>query len=807
MSAQAESLNSLATTKLMLRRNVAKITVTETSDTPTSFESALWGAALSGTLTAGITDHLTASPETPALTTPAALNPDNGMYSPIYIYPTINNGNTFLIVKASFNNNDYYYRIDFNNESGRLNLKANHWYEVIVGEINGTGFDTPDEAAKHPSSGINATIYDHAPDVYDMISDGIRELGVTDIINYTGTPNAEGIYSEKILTIKYYSAVADEMKKAPEVKSKDGWLAISDPAISDGDGSGTPGKIATYRLRFKTTDALGSLKGKITTFWRGLDRETVVNWTRAFNGNNVSEATLTIKNGSNSTDATINTYWDFLAGKGTLGSKTGDTPKLFGISSDKMGGKTRNEGFHFPVMYGKKGQEWSYEYNITMKLADEEDFSWSLTFDSKCDNVIKNNVTISPESGNHKKGNSDVSFKLTCPATAGGYTYGTGKLILTITPTEQSQATSKRYEFGLYHTGFFHFDTGNHRTDSHETGYYYYEVLPITIETSSEIRYILDRNLGAKAAGMYIQKSDGTSHIGAGAAWPFNCEEESAGGYYKVAVYNDKKYEDPAIFDDEEYVNGTIQTRVSPPGYRVPQQDVWDALRNSSKFITRQLSANNISYFSSFYVSTVKENGVSRNDTIYFPKSRYLDGTNQNGETNTGYYWTKTPAAGTEKDEIGKWLKSLQINGSSSTYINGNITDYSMSLRCVNDITDEKSVKVTAFNVNGATHVFLYSGNISDGKYMSTWPGIPIGNHSTMETGWFNFVYESTSYSADDLKVIFNFVESTGEIKTISKNQKSSLKEAEGWDATEFKNKWVKCDRHTGTRIVTSTKP
>ncbi|MCM1093478.1 MAG: hypothetical protein NC421_05930 [Lachnospiraceae bacterium] len=801
MSASVESLASLATDKVMLRRNVAKITVTNKVDTPTSSPSQLWGAAASGTLTAGATNALTDTPETTTMSGETVSNGDD-TYSPIYAYPTRNlNDKPFVIIKAPFNGEYYYYPILFKNTDGAmLDLRANHWYEVIVGEVKAAGFDTDEEAARNWHDVlVDATIYDHAPEVYDMISDGIRELGVTDVIEYDGQADDSG-FSEKILTVKYYSPIASEMEKAPKVEAMEEWIELSEPTITNGDDSDTPGKIATYKIKFKTSQALGALEGAIRTSWRGLDRETSVKWNRPFNGNDVSTVKLTIINGG--TNATISDYWKFLAGEGTGTAISGEAPTLLGISPDKMCGIKRNEGFHFPVMYGPDGNRWSYKYDVTMTtLTDEDDFDWSIRFSPNSDAVISNNVKFSTTGGVHTKGQSDVTFTLTCDGAAPGYTYGVGQMILEIAPRNKTaEKIQKRYLFNLYHTGFFHFDSNQYgyRKDQHATAYYYYEVLPI--DGPQGVRYILDRNLGATAAGMYIQKLDGTSHITGAPSTAFGPGNESAGGYYAVARYYKNDYRDPDMYD-------TSSNRLSPPGYRVPSQAAWNSIRNSAKFVTKQETTNNVSYFTSYYLTKVTESGITRTDTIYFPKSRYMEGNNPNGDANTGYYWTMTPAAGTEKEEIGKWLKSLQLNGSTSTYINGNVVNHYMSVRCINDIKDDNKINVTSFNVSGATHVFLYHGEVSDDNYMSNWPGVPIGNYSTMENGWFNFVYESANYAAKDLKAIFNFVDRSGKIITISKNNGSGLKDSEGWQAEELLHKWVKCDRNAKTVTTTTDRP
>ena len=715
----------------------------------------------------------------------------------LYTYPceSSKSANTCLVVGGKYKGIDAYYRIDLTeNETGnRLDINPNHWYEVRIKSVNNQGYPTADEAARHPSD-IEVEIKDHAPTVLDMAFDGIRELGVTDSIT-------KGESNTATLTVKYYSDIAEEMNTVPTIKSDVNWITISATGTPQPDDNG--GKVVEYTVTF-TEDAtelgLGTLEGAITVTWQGLERKTAVEWVRPFNGKEIcSTTTLTITPTDGTGNKVITDYWTFLSGTGTETTAAGVSPKLFGAQPDDMGGKVRNAGFHFPVMYGKKDvtttqARWSYTYYVVTRL---ETSKYTIT-PSLSDNYIK-----------FKKEDDDngyYAFTLTRDGNAVGndgsdgseendYNYYIGSLILSIEPISQREAPkiAPKYVFDLYHTGFFHYDTGNHRKDSHETGYYYYEVLPVDGATGTRTRYILDRNLGAKAAGMYIQTADGSNHISS-SEWPFGPGEKSAGGYYEVAYQGDN-FTGPQMYDD-----------VCPPGYRVPQQRMWDAIRNSNKFTTAQAQAS-ASYFRAEYKTTldVERNGVTEKETIYFPKSRYMENGSMTGDANAGYYWSQTEAAGTEKDEIGRWLKSLQITGEVTSYINGNVQTFGMSVRPINDVTDNANYNVISFNVWGATHVFLYTGDTKDKNYTTSWPGHAIGNSDTADKQFFNFVYESTVYSAANLKVIFNYVDASGKITTISKNGIDGLHDgdtwAQGWDVSTL-DKYIKCDKDKSTSHI-----
>lgn len=799
------SLNSAAllTNNIILYRTEAKLTI-ENDATTFRLESAkLYNAATKGYVTAGIPEadntYATAVGASGSSTANTPIDFKNNL---LYTYPCRNTeeNTVYIIVGGKYAGNDAYYRLDLYKGKEALDINPNYWYEIHINSVTGPGYPSAEEAAKHPSANMTVTIHDHAPEVFDIAFDDTHELGVTDVITYSA--NGEG---KEILTVKYYTKNTAEMDTPPVLTCDDDWLTIGEPVISvAGDDTETPGKIARYPVKFKATDQLGSLDALIKTTWQGLSRTTQVNWTRIFNGNAISTAVLTIHPTDGTGDKVISKYWTFLSGTGTAPGNAGEAPRLYGIQPEKMGGKVRNEGFHFPVMYGERGKaneaRWSYSYEVTMTNIENAkyDCSWQITGDAAIQNI-----TCTPNTAG-----TNYSFTLTRIGNASGndgseagvtndYTYGTGKLILTVEPkgSKETVRVASRYEFDLYHTGFFHYDTGNHRTDNHDNGYYYYEVLPVDGATD-RTRYILDRNLGAKAAGMYIQTLEGTSHVPANEGWPFSCGNESAGGYYKVAYDEGTTfYNDPVMFDDD-----ATKSNVCPPGYRVPKQRMWDAIRNSKKFISRQSTAGATSYFTSYYETEVTDNGSPVTERIYFPKSRFLDGNSQSGDANSGYYWTQTAAVGTEKDEIGRWLKSLQLSGAATSYINGQVKNYSMSVRCINAVDDPETYNVTSFNVKGATHVFLYKGEVSDKEYTTSWPGHAIGNYSTVDN-FFNFVYESTVYKPEDLKVIFNYVDDKGVIKTISKNGNVELSKAKGWEVKDLVDKNVECDRNNPSEI------
>lgn len=818
------SLSDLTTKDIPLYRNGTKITVnnavssgsSEQTFEPgaTAYQFSVFGTAIKSSILAGYlsTPDSKEYCGSPVSTYKFSNDVENNQF--VYTHPTLNTGDnegkTFIIVKANYQKKDYFYRLDFKQKKPKqgsttgeeeemyLDLLPNHWYQVMIESVDGPGYSSPEEASKHPLSLITYDIHDHAPIIYNMISDGMRELGVTHEVTYNNGVIEDEKWSEKYIDIKCFSKYDSEMTSLPEgltIISEDEWLEISDPEITDANLIGTgsesdpnhTGRVFRYKLRFKKTAELGTLNSDITVAWKGLTRKIPVTWERSFSGSDLCKVKLRIYNEENELQEEITDYWGFLASKEEGSNYSG--AGLWGISPSKNNGKIRNQGLHFPVMYGDPGKtneaRWRYEYEVDMTALKDYDFEWKAKIEG--DPTILDHVKIngsSTLSGTHQM-NDNLIFTITRPGNAytnsgsvdgetNDYTYGTGKFILNVTTKpkadEPGSRLSNEYSFDLYHTGFFHKDPQTERADTQDPdNYYYYEVVPI--QGAVRMRYWLDRNLGAKSSGMYIEATGGTAYYG---------DSDAAGGYYQVANYN--KYNDP-----------TMITTIAPPGYRVPQQKVWDAMRNSERFHT-EVSGN---HFESYYETNDPKIGK-----VYFPKAMMMENSSKLGESRAGYYWTRTASTGTEKEEIGKWLKMLVISGSSTSYINGNIETYKASVRCINNIPDDNKLKRTSFNVNGATHVYLYKLD-TDGKTKiptTSWPGHVIGNYSTMKDGWFNFVFESTDFDPDELYVIFNFVDEKGIIHTMSPETVSNKKnptdkknpteitptEAEGWKVKDF---------------------
>lgn len=764
MSSKGCKLSDLVNKSVSLMHNAAKVTVT--SAKPAADDEApadaglpfgVFGTATTGKVMAGGIEDL----GTPSAV--SAYPADLTANAVTFVHPTKNTGNdegkSFVIIKAKYNGTDYFYCLGFQQlkekeneddaeEAEFIDIAPNHWYEFLVTKVKGPGYSTPEEAHQYPSPMVEYTITDHAPAIYNMISDGVRELGVPhELSPETGETTVD-------LYVKVYSPFEGEMSADKITLSNiPDWATAGTPTEVTSDASilgspaydesdGTPGRVFRIPLTL-SSGGTGTISADLTVSWQLLQRTVPLVWERAFVGSELASVNLTIDNGTNNvasgdgeTTVSNQEYWSYLN-------------QVYGVRPEDNNGVARNDGLHFPLMYGEGDTKWTYSYKVEL-----------------------NGSIVSGGTPSYKVVGTDAAkYTLT--------NRGSGSFTITRTDDDwdyidnskvEISVDGKKYYLKLYHTGFFHYDNRKHDKDKINGGDHisdwnsnptYYEVI-----TTSNGDHWLDRNIGATSAGMYVIGEAGS--------------DEAAAGYYLVAGKY-VQYGDPEIYSD-----------ICPPGYEIPDQTMWDNLRKANGFITD----TDTNSFSTYYLT-------SKGRKVYFPKARYYNDLNYSllrGEEYAGYYWTRTPATGTEKNEIGNWLKCLLISGSSTSYINGSVEGYGskyfMQVRAgaKKEGQTTGTMQKTNFLVEGATHVFLYTvGSNNARNPLITWPGRAIGTAETMKEGHlFNYIYESDVNTPDKLYVIFNYVDSKGIIKTYShdgsgRTQVTTNKDPEdcyGWKVT-----------------------
>lgn len=655
-----------------------------------------------------------------------------------YFYPvaaydaSLNINGAFILLRAlnTATNTNSWYRLNLRDDNTKnpVDILPNHHYSIIITSITGDGHATYAEAAGNITGdeGITYEIHDHAANVYSMVTDGIRELGVTESFQWDTSLTA-GV--QTTFTVKWYSHNTGEEATEPSLTLTSGeeWLSLNKTGglvgttdeTSGNQDTDHPGTRKKYTLTIKENPTyIGPALIKVE--WMGLSREIEISLDLNADHEALCNVSLKIYEGS-TLRYDISNYWKFLDGTDT-------NYKLFGVSEAANNGNARNEGFHFAMPYGTDSK-WTYVYTIDFNSSIYDTGAKIIGVELPDDNELVS-FDDTPSETNKL---SSLTFRY-----SGGVTtdYQLSSVTFILEDTSQQSHT---HSFPIYHTGFFHNHSAGDGVNV-EDGFYYYEVVSLGGS------HWLDRNLAAKSKGMYIEANDGSTQFG---------DIDAKGGYFTVAQAGGIVNEKP--------VDPTMQPGVCPPGYHVPSKTEWDKLKNSSDFITSQRRTNTGEvYYTSEYLT---EN--THIDAIYFQKSRYENAGVSSGEAAAGYYWTATRSDGLEKDEIGQWLKVFNIKGSSSSYINGDIRGHKMSVRCAYGNTAETDQQYTVgFNVRGATHVFIFTKDSKTPAY--AFPGKSItGADGTGE--WMSFSYSST-YKATELMVLFAYVGGDGDVTLYTKN-------------------------------------
>lgn len=775
------------TFKVDLKRSIGKISIENTAANFVLDGFTMFKGALNGYATAAIADEKESNGSykktadgtkifsTPSNTISFTSDVSDSNRKYVYSYPvesagkdTQNLDKAYFIIKGKYKDQTCYYRIDLKSTDGYYNVEPNHWYQITIKSVNSYGYASYEEAAKRymgQENDITVEIHDHSANVMSMIADGTHELGASRRLYYD--PNEKDkdnkdVYSndETYLTVRFYCAsegnhtghIPSDGKTGSNFKIEytDNWYSIDlDNPIPVGDNDELSGEESTTdkeskgtRYKYKVTfypDKIAEGEGSVRISWLGMSMEIQVIYKKDFDATKILNTTkLTMHDGSNSSSTKEqDDYWEFLK----------NTVK--GVSATAMGeDKQRNEGFHFPVMYGSDSSKpWWYEYSFSLKdVSDVKGYSFKLESDqnkSVWDDLKivaddDTDFTIGSELGDGSEDNpfqnrvstNSTSFTLSKPSKADDWDYSVAELTMRIFTGENTYVDKK---FNLYHTGFFH-------EDESKSEWYYYEVVEL-----ANGKHWLDRNIGASSNGLYIQKGDNSSLFGINDGYPF-CDNGAGGGYVKIAEGVNYKSPDFTIGED-----------ICPPGFRIPTQSEFDKLRASSDFITSSQNDASAAYYTAYYASADA-------GPIYFPKGKFKNGESWAGDALAGYYWTQTEAAGLEKEQIGHWVKAFYINGNSTSYINGDVDNYAMNLRCIEGSGIVEETKYTVgFKVNGATHVMMYS--IVDGvrTELFTFPGKGINTSLTTDQ---LFTYTST-IPVDNLYVYFTYTDENGKVWVI----------------------------------------
>ncbi|MCH5231291.1 MAG: hypothetical protein J1F43_05785, partial [Muribaculaceae bacterium] len=623
---------------------------------------------------------------------------------------------------------------------------------------------------------IEYIIHDHALEVLSMVTDGYNELGVSPIVHLTRQMDGENTLRRGTLTIKCYAPDKTVSFDEIQIEYDNEWFSIDKGPhipvdINYGDGESEnikddpnpdydkdeqKGQQFDFVITIKDEKRLyEDMSWDMVVTWNGLKRNVKVSYEAAFLLPEVCSVTLTILNDNEEEDDVISDYWAFITGAGDteVTKKAGSgVSKLWGIlPEDMMGNKKRTGGFHFPMPYGNQ-KKWKYRYTVDFtKILNMENHDGSIS-NVEISGITgeegffnTNNLKLTQVTG--KDNTYTLDFTGTgIDETAYKYAGGVVTFLVTYNDGKTSEITAS-----LYHTGFFHYMDDTNYVPSEYKGYYYYEVVPMGDG------YWLDRNIGARSNKSFIDITNSPTEG--------NVDRSAAGLHYTII----KKTNDFALPDWD--------FRMVPPGYHVPNQTEWDALRLSRDFITSSVVYNNTTYMTTYYNCGGKIGNIYLNKSRFyiennvFEKSVKFSEVYNNGDAGAGYYWSVTEAPAMEKEQMGNWLRALYLNGSASSYTNASVADHRMPVRCKAGLDATKAEEhYVSLNVHNATHVLLF--DIETRTPINTFPGKAVGTTDS-SIKWQHFSYATTE-DLSKLYMLFVKLELNGKV-TIHRRNKDSF--------------------------------
>ncbi len=607
---------------------------------------------------------------------------------------------TYLIVKASYGGEECYYRADFKGSDGvGLDIESNHHYEFHITEVRSKGYASPEEAAQHVGA-INGFLYDHQPVIYDMISDGMSELGVQDTVRFSGAGTDGQVKVE--VPVKW-SSKGELDATVPDVYMENGgdWFLLNYNVTGEtviDEPVGQSGVLFHYEFSVPENPTNQSRTAVVRVTKDGLSRTSVLVQESNDYGRDLA-VEMWMRESADASDETETEhadYWKFL-----------DAAQ--GVPS------TRLNGLHMPRAITR------YQISVpsTGRLAG---YTIKQVVNSTQGKLLVNgqpSVTID---------NPSVPLQITPNFSQVLPGVITGGLRLVLGKSGSADIT---VTYDIYRTGIFQNESNNlsWRQDSEagKNAYYYYEVVYIGG------RLWLDRNLGASANGMAVGQPGG-SYMG---------DSKSAGGLYKLG--------------DTPSNSAMTLKNICPRHYRLPTATEFNTLLSASDFRINLVSSENGNYWAPTYdLSGATATGGP--NQIYFPLNRMYYNGSLSGDVNAGYYWTQSEAVGSTD---GKWVQLVKFMGNNASFVRQKIYEdgaiAAMSVRCIDDaqITEE-TVHAIEFYVKGCTHVFLYGKTNGQITLLNTWPGVQIAVDDASSLAMYHvFSYESL-VAYDEYYAIFS---------------------------------------------------
>lgn len=655
----------------------------------------------------------------------------------IYVAPKTTASDMYVLINATYNTIDGWYKVAMKNG---FKVEANHKYEVQIKAVTSPGFSTEEEAIKAAPVNMEAEVKDHCPVVYSLSSTGTHTLGTAETIELSNTSVADCNLLIKTVCIEAGTCSNTTLPEVTVVTGED-WISVSGSVVSTSttDDSPNVGKFYSQTLKILPLVGGNERTGKVMVKWGELTRYVEIHQVGVFNGAALGQFTISSKNDPSGNLDKVE-YWSQFLGN-----------DVAGVDEEAMCGTIRNHGLHFPIGLQEEATDpdktstlTTYSYTLSNIVENYQgSYVISLKQGSKFSGKLKVGNTILTAS-DKANGTFTASTSLDISLTSSSWDYiaEEGALIVKVTKDEKTT----EFAYDLYQTGFFYKPSSEqYRRDGVETNKrLYYEVIKST--AGGTTTYWLDRNIGATAAGMYIEDANGADYM-SDASSPFI--SGSQGGLYGISNEKSKSL-------DKELV---------PPGFRVPTASEFTRLTAASSFktVSEKAPGNNKTYWTSYF------NDPTSGRNVYFSKYRMIQSNGYKaGDGNTGYYWTRTEAVGASGDEVGYWWQAVKISGGSASIVryrnqeSGQSGLTALSVRAVRNTAVVETVETYGLTVKGYTHVYLYTVDDTGSRVpLNNWPGdqITTYNAATANSGNNPYDYDFTAFSKySNVYVVLNKV-------------------------------------------------
>lgn len=688
-------------------RNHGKISTTVATGVPFALQQiGVYDIRTSGTIApdpSKLSDNVATSPTLPTSDTKGNVDMTNwSETSSIQIFEqeadadNVDNPTKRIIIKGEYNGTAGYYvvafrtRNDGNTSTGTENpdggysytpipVLRNHHYKINIDYVRSAGWPTLAEAqAAKPDNRISAWLEDVTTEIDDLIANRDYALGVKNTAQAANSATSMAIdvvtsypKNKGELYFKLKDA-ADaswlHLETTAGMTSTDGWYKYTGACTESTDGKSS--SITWYKynisLKIDANDEPTDRKATIIVKSGDLTREIEATQLRRDylldDGRQITmEMTCSDKP---SQSITVSHYFRWLRGYKDPGSGSGNAGANGAIGVYGVGPECfhpissgeeirRDDGLIFPAVPG-----YTVKYTIPKLTSDG---MHSLTNDQDAFKVSTSGDNLVVELNTTTEGIAQGT--LTIPITINGNHYSlslplyrTGYLhkLGDGTADYQPQVSGVAYSGDI-----------DYRKSGPKTGWYYYEVVPVSGF------YIFDRNIGAMSNYPYSY-NDGI----------LDKHTEAVGGYFKVALSkystSDADHIDAAastIVGDLGFPAGILNTsnNQNTTGFYIPTIAQMENLNIAIETVDSYIAASSPS------LAKVKAVTSSKVGSVWMPHGGYYSAESL-GSENRCMMWTRSVLSGAQgyglgSPEFGYWYKYMDLYGNTTNWSNMRICD------------------------------------------------------------------------------------------------------------------------------------